>query len=442
VKRRGKGPARPLRGEITVPGDKSISHRAVLLSTCAAGSSTIVGVAGGDDVAATLDAAEALGVSVSRDEDNSQVKLESRGLGKLGEPSRTLDVRNSGTSARCLAGLCATVDAASVIDGDASLRARPMLRVVAPLRQMGATIDGRDHGNLLPLSIRGGRLEGLSVELPVASAQVKTALLLAGLHAEGKTEVTEPGASRDHTERMLAAAGVDVERTSKPAPGHGGPTHTVSVEGGARPEARPWRVPGDLSSALYLIVAALLVPGSEVTVADVGLNPTRTAALDVLARMGADLSWDVEDGWGGEPVGTVRARSSELGPFSIGPEEVPGLIDELPILAVAAARATGSSEVSGAAELRVKESDRIEGIVEGMRAMGVEAEARPDGFAILGTDRFAGAVIEPRNDHRIALSFAVAGLVASDNVKVLSWSCTASSFPEFLDVLGSAQGGS
>ena len=435
MRRRPKGPARPLVGEVRVPGDKSIAHRAALLAACAAGSSHLLGVPTGDDVAASLDAVQALGATLVRDEDNAKVDIESPGLGALREPSGPLDVRNSGTSARCLAGLCATIRGASVLDGDESLRRRPMLRVVAPLRQMGATIDGRDHGNLLPLSIRGGSLTGLDVELTVASAQVKTALLLAGLHAEGRTSVSEPGVSRDHTERMLAAAGVPVQRRSLDD------GRTCSVQGGSRPEPQTWRIPGDVSSALYLVVAALLVPGSDLAVANVGLNPTRTAALDVLSRMGGSVTWEVTDEWGGEPVGTIRVQSSELAGFKIEASEVPGLIDELPILAVAAARAEGTSSVTGASELRVKESDRVATVVGGLRSLGVEAEERQDGFEIQGADGFAGGVIDPHNDHRIALSFAVAGLVADDNVKVLSWSCIDSSFPEFLEVLGDAQRG-
>ena len=436
MRRRGKAAARPLRGEIRVPGDKSIAHRAALLAACASGPSRLVGLPSGDDVAASLDAVGALGASVTRGHDNSQVDVESPGLGALTEPEAALDVRNSGTSARCLVGLCSTIEGAAVIDGDASLRRRPMLRVVAPLRQMGATIDGRDHGNLLPLSIRGGKLEGVDVELTVASAQVKTALLLAGLAAEGRTTVVEPGESRDHTERMLAASGVAVARSSSSGGGM-----SCSVEGGARPEPSTWRIPGDVSSALYLVVAALLVPGSELRVIEVGLNPTRIAALEVLARMGADLRWEVEQEWGGEPVGSIAVRSSQLQGFSIEAPEVPRLIDELPILAIAAATAAGRSEVSGAGELRVKESDRVAGVVGGLRELGIAAEERPDGFAIEGGGGFEGGVIDPRDDHRIALSFAVAGLVAADNVKVLSWSCTGSSFPEFLEVLGDAQGG-
>ena len=434
MRRRGKGAARPLVGAVRVPGDKSIAHRAALLAACASGSSRLTGVPSGDDVAASLDAVGALGASITRHHDNSQVDVESPGLGLLTEAGGALDVRNSGTSARCLVGLCSTIEGASVIDGDASLRRRPMLRVVSPLRQMGATIDGRDHGNLLPLSIRGGRLTGVDVELRVASAQVKTAVLLAGLAAEGRTTVAEPGESRDHTERMLEACGVAVEQATSAGGGR-----TCSVEGGARPEPCTWRIPGDVSSALYLAVAALLVPGSDLSIGAVGLNPTRIAALEVLVRMGADLTWEVEEEWGGEPVGTIVARSSQLEGFTIEAPEVPKLIDELPILAIAAATATGTSQVSGAGELRVKESDRVAGIVGGLRELGVPAEERPDGFVIEGGAGFSGGVIDPHDDHRIALSFAVAGLVAGDNVKVLSWSCTESSFPEFLEVLGDAQ---
>ena len=429
-RRRSAAPAAPpLRGTISVPGDKSISHRALMLAALARGTSTISGMNPGEDVRATARAVEALGVRVDlTDEDN--VEVEGYGLAGLREPADVLDLGNSGTSMRTLLGLCAGIEGLSVLTGDDSLRSRPMLRVAAPLRQMGASVDGRSYGDLPPMTVRGGDLRGIDAELNVASAQVKTAILLAGLRAKGSTSVTEPGPSRDHTERMLAAAGVEVRRDGT----------TCSVDGGAQPLARDWRVPGDTSSALYLIVAALLVPESELTVTDVLLNPTRTGALDVLVRMGADLTVEEREVSGGEPRGDVTARSSALAGTAVEPAEVPGLIDDLPLLAVAAAQAEGTTTIAGAAELRVKESDRIAAMVAGLRALGGAAEESPDGMTIRGPTRLAGGAVDSLGDHRVAMSFAIAGLVSDEGVKVSRWSCVDTSFPGFLDVLGRAQG--
>ncbi|HEX2294607.1 MAG TPA: 3-phosphoshikimate 1-carboxyvinyltransferase [Actinomycetota bacterium] len=423
------GEAPPLRGLVSVPGDKSISHRALVLASLARGTSAITGLNPGEDVRATARAVAALGATVDlSDEDN--VEVEGYGIDGLREAADVLDLGNSGTSMRTLLGVCAGIDGLTVLTGDASLRSRPMLRVAAPLRQMGATVDGRGYGELPPMVVRGGELRPVDAELSVASAQVKTAILLAGLRAPGTTSVTEPAPSRDHTERMLEAAGVPVARAGK----------TCSVEGGSQPRPMEWDVPGDTSSALYLLVAALLVPGSEITVTDVLLNPTRTAALDVLARMGADLSIEEKEVSGGEPRGDVTARASGLAAAEVGPAEVPALVDELPLLAIAAARAEGTTVFSGAEELRVKESDRIAATVAGLRTLGVDAEERPDGMVVQGPARLTGGAVDSRGDHRIAMSFAVAGLVSAEGVRVSRWSCVDTSFPGFLDVLGRAQG--
>jgi 3-phosphoshikimate 1-carboxyvinyltransferase len=427
--RRDRRTAPPLRGTATVPGDKSISHRALVLAALARGTSTIAGPNPGEDVAATARALVALGARVDR-ADEANVQVEGYGLGGLREPAGVIDCGNSGTSMRTLLGVCATVPGLSVLTGDESLSRRPMLRVAAPLRQMGATVDGRRHGELPPMAVRGGDLTGIEAELHLASAQVKTALLLAGLAAAGTTSVTEPAPSRDHTERMLEAAGVPVARAGT----------TCSVEGGSEPAPTAWEVPGDTSSALYLLVAALLVPGSELTVTDVLLNPTRTAAFEVLGRMGADLVVQETGTRCGEPWGDVTARTSELRGTDIGPAEVPGLIDELPLLAVAASQAEGTTEVSGAAELRVKESDRIAAMVSGLRVLGARAEETPDGMVIEGPATLGGGAIDSLGDHRVAMSFAIAGLVSADGVRVGRWSCVDTSFPGFLDVLGRAQG--
>jgi 3-phosphoshikimate 1-carboxyvinyltransferase len=427
---RGRGP-RPLRGRIAVPGDKSISHRAVLLAAIARGASTITGLNDGDDVARTVAAVRLLGARVDIDAgDGTRVEVEGYGWDGLTEPADTIAAGNSGSTARMGAGLCAAVTGLSVISGDVSLRRRPMLRVVAPLRAMGASIEGRDHGDHLPLSIRGAPLTGMDHDLSVASAQVKTALLLAGMSATGSTSVTEPLRSRDHTELMLAAAGVDVRVDNT----------TVTVGGGQEPLPREWTVPGDVSSALFLVVAACLVPGSELTIAKVGLNPTRSAALDVLATMGADISIEPHDPVSGEAIGDVTVRYAPLQATTVPAQKVPSLIDEIPILAVAAAHAEGETTFHGVGELRAKESDRVATIVEGLTGLGGEADAGGDTLVVRGPVTLDGGRIRSHGDHRIAMAFAVAGLMSRAPVKVEGWSSVETSFPTFLEVLGTAQG--
>ena len=425
--RAGARALRPLTGAVTVPGDKSISHRALILAALASGTSRLVRLNAGEDVAATAAMLRSLGVSCLQ-ADNHQAHVEGRGKGGLREPDSVLDAGNSGTSLRLLAGVCAGVDGLSILTGDDSLRRRPMLRVVAPLRQMGARIDGRDHGDLAPLAVRGGSLVGVDIELPVASAQVKSALLLAGHLAEGTTTVIEPGPSRDHTERMMAAVGLRLQRSEG----------SVSIDGGGDIEPFDIVVPGDLSSAMFLVVAALIVPGSDLTISEVGLNPTRTAALEVLRSMGADLAYEVEREELGEPVGHVRVRHSELNGVEVPTELVPALIDEVPALAVAASQAEGTTVFSGVQELRVKESDRIAAIAEGLTALSGRVDVAPDGFAVHGPTTLTAGVVDPRRDHRIAMAFAVAGVVAEGKVRVEQWSCVDTSFPEFLDVMGEA----
>lgn len=424
-------PNAPLIGSTVVPGDKSISHRALVLSALADGKSSVRRVNLGQDVRATANVLEMLGSVVTVDEANARVEVEGTGLRDLSEPSDVLWAGNSGTTLRCMLGVCATIPGLSVLSGDPSLRSRPMLRVVAPLRQMGAHIDGREFGALAPLSVRGGDLTGLDLDMDVASAQVQTAVLLAGLAAEGPTSVTEPGPLRDHTERMLAAAGVEVNRSGS----------TVTIEGGRQPEPREWSIPGDLSSAAFLIAGALLLEGSDLTLEDVGLNPTRTGALDVLQRMGAQVETSVTGEQCGEPVGTITAAFSELKATTVDKREVPRLIDELPVLAVVATQAHGTTEFTGAAELRVKESDRIETVVNALRVLGADVEALEDGMRVSGPTPLNGGEVDARNDHRVALALAVAGFIANDTVRVLGWSSVDTSFPEFLDVLAEARAG-
>lgn len=427
-RRRPRGHARPLGGEIRVPGDKSISHRALIMAALASGPSLLARANFGADVKATARILGQLGAGCILDEDNRQVKVEGVGWAGLAEPAAVLDAGNSGSTMRMLLGVCASVPGLAVLTGDGSLRRRPMLRVVAPLRQMGASIDGRDHGNLAPLSVRGRNLTGIDIELPVASAQVKSALLLAGLNAVGETRVTEPRASRDHTERMLRALGVEVASADGVA----------SVSGGAVWEGFKAIVPGDISSAMFLIAAAAIVPGSELALTDVGLNPTRRAALDVLAQMGSDVRWEETSSWLGEPVGTITISCRPLRGVEIEPALVPALIDEVPALAIVATQAEGETVITGADELRVKESDRIATVVAGLRSLGADAEELPDGLVVRGPTPLHGGEIDSHGDHRIALAFAVAGLVSPEKVRVIGWSSVETSFPEFLDLLGEA----
>ena len=419
----------PLRGLVTVPGDKSVSHRALILGAMAEGVSTITGSNDGDDVARTGHALQALGAAVVMDHRRGQVKVEGWGRSGPKEPTDVIDAGNSGTTARILLGLAAGGEGTTTITGDDTLRRRPMLRVVAPLRAMGAAIDGRAHGDRLPLTVRGGALEGMAHDLTVASAQVKSALLLAGLGAAGTTSVTEPVRSRDHTERMLAAAGVEVTIEGL----------TVVIAGGQQVSSFDWEVPGDISSAMFLIVAALLRDGSELTVANVGLNPTRIGALEVLRAMGADITMHSAGRAAGEPRGDVTVRASRLTATRVDAAIIPTLIDEVPILAVAASQADGATVFDGIGELRAKESDRLSAVVEGLNAMGGNATADGDRLVIEGPVQLTGATLASRGDHRMAMSFAVAGLVSTAPVQVEGWSCVDTSFPNFLDVLGAAQ---
>ena len=414
-----------LSGSVEVPGDKSVSHRALILSALASGRSTVGGINLGDDVRATARMLGQLGAPCIFDLDNHEVQVEGPGWAGLHEPEELLDAGNSGTSMRLLLAVCSGIDGASVLTGDASLRRRPMLRVVAPLRQMGARIDGRRYGDRAPLFVRGGDLAGLDYESTVASAQVKTAVLLAGLRASGSTWVREPASSRDHTERMLAAAGVAVERDGL----------RVGVIGGAQIRPMDWFVPGDVSAAMFFVVAALILPDSDLTISSVGLNPTRIAALDVLRRMGARIEVEAAGELSGEPTGALRVRHSNLTGTEVLPEETPALIDEIPALAIAATQAHGTTVIRGATELRVKESDRVSALAGGLTALGADVDELDDGLVIRGPAPLTGGAVESHGDHRIAMAFAVAGLAAGERVTVRDWSCVETSFPGFIDVL-------
>lgn len=420
----------PLRGSVAAPGDKSITHRALILGALARGTTVVDGANAGADVGATIACLRSLGVTIAPDEPNGHLEVEGRD-GVLDEPTAVLDAANSGTTLRLLAGVCAGIEGLSVLTGDASLRGRPMLRVVEPLRRMGAAIDGRKGGDLAPLVIRGGTLGSLEWTQPVASAQVKSALLLAALGAHGTVTVTEPGPSRDHTEVMLEAMGVALERRGT----------STAVTGPQVPAAVAIAVPGDFSSALYLIVAATVIPGSDLDIGGVGLNPTRTAALDVLRRMGATVEIEEDAPSGGERRGRVRVRAAALHATEVEPGEVPRLVDDVPALAVAATQAEGTTVFHGVGELRVKESDRLAALEQELTKIGARVEAGRDTLAVHGPTPLHAAVVESHGDHRVALSLAVAGIATGANVKVQGWSCTQTSFPEFLDVLRRARGG-
>jgi 3-phosphoshikimate 1-carboxyvinyltransferase len=418
-------PAASLRGHIAVPGDKSVSHRSVLLGAIAEGETGVRGFGRSADTESTIAAVRALGVTV-HDDDVDALRVEGAGLRALREPVEPIDCGNSGTTIRLLAGILAGQGGRFELAGDDSLSRRPMERIAEPLRQMGARIETTEGRP--PLAIQGGELKGIRYELPVASAQVKSCVLLAGLYAAGRTTVVEPLPTRDHTELMLEAAGVSVRRQQR----------RVSVGPAERLRLGEVVVPGDFSAAAPFVVAASLLPGSELTIHDVGLNPRRTGLLDVLARMGARITIFHRHKSSGEPVGDLEVRSAELTATAVTAEEVPLLVDELPLFGVAAACARGVSKVEGARELRVKETDRIETVATSLRGLGVRIAETEDGFTVRGVPtRFRGGSMDSHGDHRIAMLGAVAGLVSRDGVELGDPQAVAVSFPGFFELLDS-----
>jgi 3-phosphoshikimate 1-carboxyvinyltransferase len=411
-----EGPA-PLRGRLRLPGDKGISHRALLFAALATGTSRLAGLADGDDVARTLAVLEALGVGIAA-EGGAAVAVHGAGVEALREPDVVLDCANSGTTLRMSAGLLAGRPIHAVLTGDAALNRRPMGRVVDPLRAMGARIDGRDDARLAPLAIRGGALVGTRHELEVPSGQVKTALCLAGLQAAGTTEIVEPAPSRDHSERMLEALGAPIERRT--------PT-TVAVRAGV-PAPFELVVPGDPSSAAFFAVAAVVTPGSELVLEDVALNPTRIGFVDVLTRMGADLEVAPRGARLGEPVGDLMVRSGPLAGTVVDADE--GLIDEIPVLAVAAAFANGVTEFRDVAELRVKESDRLATLEVELTRLGVGVEVGADRLVVRGGQP-RPARLDSHGDHRIAMAAAVAANAVSGTSTVGGWRAVGASYPRF-----------
>jgi 3-phosphoshikimate 1-carboxyvinyltransferase len=419
-------PAAAVVGHVAVPGDKSISHRAVLIGALSEGETRVRGFGRSGDTWATVLAMRALGIRIDEVSEDELI-VHGNGLRGLAAPPNAIDCANAGTLMRLLAGICAGQRGEFTLAGDESLSQRPMERVAEPLRRMGAFVE-TDDGHA-PVRVTGSdALRGIDYRLPVASAQVKSAILLAGLNAAGPTTVVEPAPSRDHTELMLEAAGARVRRRAA----------SVTVEPTGALQLDEVLVPGDFSSAAPLLVAAALIPGSDLTVHDLGLNPRRAALLDVLERMGARVSIFNRRRVGGEPVGEVQVHSGELVATRIDAAEVPALVDELPLVALLASHARGETVVSGAAELRVKETDRVEAVTDGLRAAGARIHSRDDGWTVTGVPaRLRGGRVDARGDHRIAMLGAVAGLASREGVEVGGADTVAISFPGFYDLLES-----
>jgi 3-phosphoshikimate 1-carboxyvinyltransferase len=409
---------------LRVPGDKSLSHRAVMLGALADGTSHVRNFLAGADCLGTIRCYRQLGISITGDD--TTWTLHGAGLDGLQEPEDVLDVGNSGTTMRLMLGLLTGgLRGHACLTGDASIRRRPMGRVVDPLRAMGARIEGRSDGALAPLSLHGGGLRPLRYSSPVASAQVKSALLLAGLFVDGETVVSEPAKSRDHTERMLRAMGADVTVDGL----------SVAIRGGRRLEPFTFEVPGDISSAAFWLVAGSIVPGSEIVLEGVGVNPTRTGVLDALRRMGADITEENPRTALGEPVADLRVRHAELRATTIEGDEIPRLVDEIPILSLAAACATGQTLVRDAAELRVKESDRLSAIARELGALGVALCETPDGLEIEGGTIWRAGSVDSHDDHRMAMTLAIASLLAPRPIRLEGAHATEVSYPSFWEDL-------
>jgi len=426
-------PGGPLHGELRPPPDKSVTHRAALIGAMADGPTRVTGYLDSEDTRATLRAVAAVGAGVREGEpdENGGLFVEIEGVGLRGARPAAIDVANAGTLLRIMPGwLAGQSEGEWTFDGDESIRQRPVDRIADPLRLMGAEVDCRD-GRLPPLRVRGSKLHGIAFEIPVASAQVKSCLLLAGLLADGETAIHEPVSTRDHTERMLAAMGASLRREGD----------VLTISPAERLEAGDVPVPGDFSSAAFLIAGALLLPGSEVDLREVGINRNRIGLLSILSRMGVEMGGTHESGRaltvheirepGPEPVATLQVRSAPLRAAEVTAADVPAAIDELPLLALLACFADGETVLSGAEELRAKESDRIAGVVEGLSGLGAEIEARPDGFAVRGTGELRGGTLDARGDHRLAMLGAIAGLASKEGVEVDGFEAVAVSYPRF-----------
>jgi 3-phosphoshikimate 1-carboxyvinyltransferase len=414
---------KPLRGEISVPGDKSIGHRAVIFGSIAHGPSRISNLSGGEDNQRTVQAFKDLGVKISTE--GETLYIDGKGWEGLTAPKNIIDCGNSGTTMRLLSGVLAGRPFTTILDGDQSLRRRPMQRVIDPLRRMGANLVGREGTGLAPVEINGGNLKSIEYSMPIASAQVKSAILLGALQAEGTTIVEEPQISRNHTELMIKGFGGEVALDGR----------TVSINGGQTLHGKEVRIPGDISSSAFFLVAAALIPGSQVVVRRVGVNPTRDGVIEILGRMGAEIELLGATIDTGEPVADLKVTGRRLKGVEIGAELVARTIDEYPILAAAAALAEGVTVIHGVKELRFKESDRISAMSEGLRRLGVDVEEREDGMTIHGRETLQGNKVRSFGDHRIAMSLAIAGLCADGGVEIDDAQCVAISFPMFFDLL-------
>lgn len=418
-----KGSPSVFRGEITPPGDKSISHRAVMIGSLAEGETSVSGFLNGEDTLSTVDAFRKLEIDI--EVKNTDLLIKGKGLHGLTEPKEIIDAGNSGTTTRLITGLLAAQNFSSEITGDKYLQKRPMARIVKPLTEMGADITGEDNNNLLPLKIEGKKLRGIKYEVPVASAQVKSCLILAGLFAQGVTEIIEPQKTRDHTERMLAHFGAELNIDG----------NIIKVRSPDQFKGSNLIVPSDISSAAFFIVATLINPGSELLIKNVGLNPERTGVLDILKLMGANISIENERIECGEPVGDLIVKHSNLKGIKIKGELIPKAIDELPIVSVAACFAEGTTTISEAKELRVKETDRITAMVSELNKLGADVQELEDGVIISGVEELKGSKCLSWGDHRIAMSIAVAATRANGETEIEDADCVAVSFPEFFDLL-------
>lgn len=413
----------PLRGSLHVPGDKSISHRSVMFGALAKGDTEISNFLRGADCLSTISCFRSMGVDI--EEKGENVLVHGKGLRGLRRPDGILDCGNSGTTTRLISGILAAQDFDVTLTGDESIQKRPMKRIIDPLSLMGAEIESVRGNGCAPLHITGAPLHGISYSTPVASAQVKSAILLAGLYADGETRVTEPAPSRNHTELMLSSFGADVRTEGT----------TVTIRQAEELYGQKIQVPGDISSAAFFIAAGLLIPGSEILLKNVGVNPTRDGVLRVFRRMGGSIETTALSSGAGEPAADLLVKASRLHGVEIGGEEIPSLIDEIPVIAAAACFADGVTVIRDAAELKVKESNRIAAMTENLRAMGADVTETEDGMIIRGGRPLHGAVIDSRNDHRIAMTFAVAALAAEGETSIFQWDCVNISYPGFLEDL-------
>lgn len=409
------------KGEVTVPGDKSISHRSIMLGSLAKGDTEVYGFLQGADCLSSIECFRKMGVDIENKGDI--VIIHGRGLRGLTAPSDTLDVGNSGTTTRLMSGILAAQDFTSRVNGDASIQKRPMKRIITPLSMMGADIASELSNDCTPLIIRGKKLKGINYNSPVASAQVKSAVLFAGLYADGETSVTEPAVSRNHTELMFEEFGVDIKCEGK----------TVTVKPATELYAKKVVVPGDISSAAYFMVAAAITPNSQITIKNVGINPTRDGIVRVFEMMGADMKVEKTSGDIGEPTADITVSTSQLKGCIIGGDIIPTLIDEIPAIAILACFADGETIIKDAGELKVKESNRIDVMVNNLKAMGADIEATDDGMIIRGGKLLHGAVIDSKLDHRIAMSFAVAAMNAEGETEIMGSECVDISYPRFYE---------